>query len=61
MNGSADIVTSTFVNGTLRRPALTIAYNTDAGAVQPPASYPVNITSRGRTWWVASEGLAHWR
>ncbi|KXZ50825.1 hypothetical protein GPECTOR_15g511 [Gonium pectorale] len=55
VNGSADIVTSTFVNGTLRRPALTIAYNTDAGATQPAVAYPVNITTQGRTWWVSEK------
>jgi hypothetical protein len=35
-----------------RRPSLTVTYTTDAGAVMPMLSYPVNLTSSGRQIWV---------
>ncbi|PNH01418.1 hypothetical protein TSOC_012695, partial [Tetrabaena socialis] len=47
---------STWTNGTLRRPALSISYNSTAGAKAPPVSYPRNVTAVPRTWWVGPAG-----
>lgn len=61
MNGTTDLVSSMWRNGTLRRPALSVTYNLNASqavlAMPPPtAAKPAICAAVPRTWWVANGG-----